>query len=133
MVRPIPTAIVRDTQPDLNELIEQLVSAVVAGGHRDPEKPSVLLDVRVGACRCVVLRAAPTEFDANALSPREIEIARMVAKGYPNKVIAKVLDISTWTVGTYLRRSFAKLGVSSRAALVAKLAEQRSEGMTEAG
>ena len=53
----------------------------------------------------------------------EREIARMVAKGYPNKMIASVLDISCWTVGTYLRRMFAKVGVCSRAALVASLAE----------
>jgi len=58
-----------------------------------------------------------------SLSPRELEIARMVAKGYPNKTIAAVLDISAWTVCTYLRRMFAKLSVSSRAALVARLLE----------
>jgi hypothetical protein len=38
-------------------------------------------------------------------------------------MIASVLDISCWTVGTYLRRMFAKVGVCSRAALVASLAE----------
>jgi len=45
----------------------------------------------------------------------------MVAKGYPNKTIAAVLEISTWTVNTYLRRMFAKLNVGSRAAMVAKV------------
>jgi DNA-binding CsgD family transcriptional regulator len=48
----------------------------------------------------------------------------MVAKGYANKTIAAVLDISLWTVGTYLRRLFAKLGVCSRAAMVARLLEE---------
>jgi DNA-binding CsgD family transcriptional regulator len=47
----------------------------------------------------------------------------MVAKGYPNKTIASVLDISSWTVASHLRRVFAKLGVSSRAAMVARLLE----------
>ena len=55
------------------------------------------------------------------LSPREQEIVRMVAKGHPNKVIADVLSISSWTVCTHLRRIFAKLGVGSRAAMVAQL------------
>jgi DNA-binding NarL/FixJ family response regulator len=55
------------------------------------------------------------------LSPRELEIARLVAKGYPNKTIAAVLDISPWTVGTYLRRTYAKLGVRCRAAMVARM------------
>jgi DNA-binding CsgD family transcriptional regulator len=45
----------------------------------------------------------------------------MVAKGYPNKAIASVLEISSWTVGTHLRRIFAKVSVNSRAALVAQL------------
>lgn len=47
----------------------------------------------------------------------------MVAKGHPNKVIADVLNISSWTVCTHLRRIFAKLGVGSRAAMVAQLLE----------
>jgi len=55
------------------------------------------------------------------LSPREKEIVRMVAEGHPNKVIADVLAISSWTVCTHLRRIFAKLGVCSRAAMVAQL------------
>ena len=50
----------------------------------------------------------------------------MVAKGYPNKTIASVLDISTWTVASHLRRVFSKLGVSSRAAMVARLLEDAS-------
>jgi DNA-binding CsgD family transcriptional regulator len=47
----------------------------------------------------------------------------MVAQGYPNKTIASVLEISTFTVSSYLRRIFAKLGVNSRAAMVARLME----------
>jgi DNA-binding CsgD family transcriptional regulator len=38
-------------------------------------------------------------------------------------VIADVLNISSWTVCTHLRRIFAKLGVGSRAAMVAQLLE----------
>jgi DNA-binding CsgD family transcriptional regulator len=47
----------------------------------------------------------------------------MAAQGHPNKVIAAVLNISSWTVCTHLRRIFAKLGVGSRAAMVARLLE----------
>jgi len=60
-----------------------------------------------------------------ALSPREQEIVRLVAEGHPNKIIAAELDISAWTVGTHLRRIFAKLGVASRAAMVARMAPSR--------
>jgi DNA-binding NarL/FixJ family response regulator len=52
------------------------------------------------------------------LTERELEIATLVAWGWPNKQIADRLHISEWTVSTHLRRVFAKLGVSSRAAMV---------------
>jgi DNA-binding CsgD family transcriptional regulator len=55
------------------------------------------------------------------LSPREQQIVRLVAKGYVNNTIGRVLDISPWTVSTHLRRIFAKLGVASRAAMIAAL------------
>jgi DNA-binding CsgD family transcriptional regulator len=58
------------------------------------------------------------------LSPREHEIARMVGQGYPNKTIAAILGISSWTVSTHLRRMFAKLGVRSRAEMVARVLEE---------
>ena len=60
------------------------------------------------------------------LSPRELEIVRLVAKGLPNKCIAKVLEISEWTVATHMRRIFAKLGVNSRAAMIAHILERRT-------
>ncbi len=83
-------------------------------------REGVLMDVESDGIRCVLVRTAAYA-DAPLLSPREQEIARMVARGLPNKTIAAVLEISTWTVGTYLRRMFAKLNVTSRAAMVAKL------------
>jgi DNA-binding CsgD family transcriptional regulator len=63
----------------------------------------------------------PSLDDGRALSPREFEIARLIAKGYPNKTVAAILDISPWTVSTYLRRIYAKFGVRCRAAMVAHL------------
>jgi DNA-binding CsgD family transcriptional regulator len=54
------------------------------------------------------------------LSPREQEVARLVAKGLSNKAIAAVLDISPWTVSTHLRRIFTKLDVGSRAEMITK-------------
>jgi DNA-binding CsgD family transcriptional regulator len=51
---------------------------------------------------------------------------RMVAQGHSNKIMADVLGISSWTVCTHLRRIFAKLGVGSRAAMVARLLEGRN-------
>ena len=60
------------------------------------------------------------------LSPREHEIARMVSQGYTNRAIARVLDISLYTVSAHMRRIFTKLGVGTRAAMVAALSGQDS-------
>lgn len=82
----------------------------------------VLMDTLVDGVRCRLIRETPA-MPAINLSPREREIARMVTRGLPNKSIAQALEISVWTVGTYLRRIFSKLGVTSRAAMVAKAME----------
>lgn len=87
-----------------------------------PGDQQILLDVEMDGVRCVLVRQSLT-LERVSFSPREIEVARMVAKGYPNKTIAMVLDISANTVNTYLRRIFAKLGVNTRAAMVARLME----------
>ena len=85
----------------------------------------VILDVNIDGCRYILTRTVPKPVPTQELlSPREQEISRMIAKGYPNKTIASVLDISAWTVCTHLRRIFAKLGVSSRAAMVAQLKDE---------
>jgi DNA-binding CsgD family transcriptional regulator len=55
------------------------------------------------------------------LSPRELQIARLVARGATNRAIASTLDISSWTVSTHVRRIFAKLGVNNRAEMVTAL------------
>ena len=83
----------------------------------------MILDVEIDGVRCLLV--LPDQDTARArLSPREREIVRLVADGYPNKTIAASLQISTWTVSTHLRRIFAKLGVNSRAAMVARLAQE---------
>lgn len=83
----------------------------------------VLVDTEVDGARYLLVRMRRLGHSRIQLSPREREIVRMVAKGHPNKVIADVLNISCWTVCTHLRRIFAKLGVGSRAAMVAQLLE----------
>ena len=91
----------------------------------DGDMREVILDMEVDGMRCLLIREPRQTSRAKViLSPREQEIARMVAKGYPNKSIAAVLDISSWTVCTHLRRIFAKLSVGSRAAMVARLLEE---------
>ncbi len=61
------------------------------------------------------------------LSNREMEIAILVCDGMENAEIAKRLFISLHTVRTYLRNMHEKLGVSSRAKLVATLNQAQNE------
>jgi DNA-binding NarL/FixJ family response regulator len=53
------------------------------------------------------------------LTPREIEVLRLVATGATNREIADSLVISDKTVARHVSNMFAKLGVSSRAAATA--------------
>ena len=73
-------------------------------------------------------KAPPTPHSGDSLmrqlTGRELEIAILVAQGLATKNIAYRLQISEWTVSTYLRRIFAKLNVDSRAAMVYRCASQ---------
>jgi DNA-binding CsgD family transcriptional regulator len=126
MIHPLPDSL--SAEPATREAPEALIRGLIRcseesanGAGAGGGGPEVVLDLRVDSYRCVLIRHREVAENGVELSPREQEIARLVAKGLPNKVIARILDISTWTVGTYLRRIFAKLAVSSRAAMVAKL------------
>jgi DNA-binding CsgD family transcriptional regulator len=55
--------------------------------------------------------------DAVALSPREYEVASLVAEGLTNAEIAKRLFISAATVGRHLSNVYERLDIHSRAAL----------------
>lgn len=49
-----------------------------------------------------------------ALTKRETEILKLVARGHPNKIIARELGISEPTIKAHLSSLFSKLNVSSR-------------------
>lgn len=65
-----------------------------------------------------------------ALSPRELEIARLVSKGRTNQQIARQLGSSCKTVETHLSRIFAKLDVPSRAAVASAVARAQTQPPT---
>jgi two-component system response regulator NreC len=52
------------------------------------------------------------------LSPREMEVVRLVARGYANREIAAELGISVKTVDAHKANAMSKLGMSSRIELV---------------
>jgi DNA-binding CsgD family transcriptional regulator len=83
-----------------------------------------LFEIQIDGARYTLMRSQPLSIAHAPLSPRELTIARLIAKGLPNKSISDILEISPWTVATHLRRIFVKLDVTSRAAMVARLSEQ---------
>jgi DNA-binding CsgD family transcriptional regulator/tetratricopeptide (TPR) repeat protein len=54
--------------------------------------------------------------DPNALTPRELEVLRLVAAGLSDAQVAAKLIISRRTVSTHLTAIYGKLGVTSRSA-----------------
>ncbi|MGW5418087.1 response regulator transcription factor, partial [Actinomadura geliboluensis] len=73
------------------------------------------LGVRVPAAGSAAGKGAKGRKDLPfGLSPREHEIALLVAEGNSNQQIAERLYLSVRTVETHLSRVFAKIGVSSR-------------------
>ncbi len=60
---------------------------------------------------------APTRAGGPAgLTAREVDVLALLARGLPNKGIARELGISPKTVGNHVEHVYSKLGVSSRAA-----------------
>lgn len=84
---------------------------------------------RLGAARDLVLvdslttNAQPQ--DGHGLTPRELEVLRLVAAGNSNRAIAAELVVSERTVDRHVSNMFAKLRVSSRTAATAYAYEQR--------
>lgn len=64
--------------------------------------------------------SARTAERRDGLSPRELEVVRLLAAGLTATAIAERLVISRKTVSSHLQRVMAKLGVHTRAQLVAE-------------
>jgi DNA-binding CsgD family transcriptional regulator len=69
----------------------------------------------IGRVEALLGRAA----DPHGLTPRELEVLRLVAAGETNRAIAEVLVLSERTVDRHVSNIFAKLGASSRTAATA--------------
>jgi two-component system, NarL family, response regulator NreC len=87
----------------------ELVTATrCAANHEEYVSPRVASD----------LDALRTAIDRDSLSPREIEVVRLIALGYTSAEIAGKLHLSRRTVETHRARIFNKLGLRTRAELV---------------
>lgn len=89
---------------------EELFRAVRAAARGESVLSPAVASRLIGQLR------APTR---EPLSPREIEVLSLIARGHSNKDAAARLFISETTVKTHLLHAYAKLGVHDRAAAVA--------------
>ncbi|GAA3847610.1 response regulator transcription factor [Saccharothrix violaceirubra] len=113
-----------DTDADILRAVE----AGAVGYLLKDAAPEDLLDaVRAAARGETVLAPAMVRklvVRTPALSPREIEVLRLVARGLSNAEIGRELFIGEATVKTHLLRVFNKLGVSDRTAAVTTAMER---------
>lgn len=69
-------------------------------------------------------RPAGAQEMVEALTDREIEVLRLVAKGLINKAVGRELSISDRTVQGHLANIFGKLGVGTRTEAVLMAVQQ---------
>jgi DNA-binding NarL/FixJ family response regulator len=67
---------------------------------------------------------ALAEANPDGLTPREVEVLRLVARGYTNKEIGERLYISRHTAATHVQHILDKTGMSNRAEVTAYAANK---------
>lgn len=106
--------------------IEMAVQAMKAGAHDFLEKPfkdQVLLDAvdsaveHMRATRQTRSRKSAAQALLDRLSPREREVARLIAQGHPNKAVARMLEISEKTVHVHRQHVLEKTETANAAEL----------------
>jgi two-component system, NarL family, response regulator LiaR len=93
-------------------LLKNARPAEIARAVRAAHAGEVLVDPAVAAR--LVERLAADEDPLERLTPRERQVLELIGRGFPNKVIARELDVAEKTVKTHVGHVLAKLGVTDR-------------------
>jgi DNA-binding CsgD family transcriptional regulator len=108
------------------EAAAQAAVALATGTSVDAQRRAEAYAARlVRACGADGLTAV-SSMHLSALTAREQEAARLVARGLTNAQIAARMSLSVRTVESYIYRATTKLGVNDRSALAGLLARPRS-------
>jgi DNA-binding NarL/FixJ family response regulator len=91
-----------------NAVMLQALRLVLAGGKYLP--PEVL--ARASAAPAPMAEA--TSVESLGLSPRQLDVLRLIARGMPNKIICSELGLAERTVKAHVTEVLRALGVSSR-------------------
>ncbi|HKA35126.1 MAG TPA: response regulator transcription factor [Candidatus Binatia bacterium] len=119
---PRPALVVLSDEPGSFPVAEAFRAGVRAILPRRPQPAELIAALQASAAGLVVLHPdalepalSPAEMDTDEiLTPREIEVLRMIAEGSGNKLIAARLEISDHTVKFHVASIFTKLGAGSR-------------------
>jgi DNA-binding NarL/FixJ family response regulator len=95
-------------------LLKDATRTELADAIRSASRGETVLAPSIAARLVTRIRAPQPE----TLTPREVEVLRLVAQGLTNAATGQRLCISEATVKTHLLRIFAKLGVDDRTAAV---------------
>ena len=86
-----------------------------AGELRDEVRSGRLAADAVDAVLTAAGRQRPKRATGPAgLTPREVEVLTLIARGASNKQVAQTLGITTKTAGTHIERIYVKIGASTR-------------------
>lgn len=96
------------------ELIAAIRAVHRGGVFVDPRLASVLVQDVIAKRSAKADSARP----ANILSRRELQVLRLVARGYTSAEIAKQIFVGVKTIETYRSRLAEKLGLSTRSDLI---------------
>ena len=78
------------------------------GLPQEPRKPAAAVEM------ASQIRDALSHFGSGVLSDRELEIARLILRGFSSKAMAERLKISPETIKVHRRHLYAKLDISSQ-------------------
>jgi predicted ATPase/DNA-binding CsgD family transcriptional regulator len=107
-------------------LQEQLGEELGVLGRQGAElDPAQVLGIGSGSAHGDQPSAVPERHDQSPLTPRERQIAELVAEGLSNKDIAARLVIATRTAEGHVERILVKLGFTSRTQIATWLARNR--------
>ena len=102
--------LLKDLRP---EQLHDMIRSVMR--NETPISPAVagrlLREIREGGARNV---STPSEEEARSVTPRELEILRLVAEGMSNKEVAKRLVITEGTVKNHVHNALEKLHLENR-------------------
>ncbi|SBN62952.1 two component transcriptional regulator, LuxR family [Curtobacterium sp. 9128] len=140
------TAQILAAEPGIRVLIlttyesdDQILAAIEAGATgyllKAAPESEILAGVRAtargetalapSAAAALVRRATGAVPTGPSLTPRELDVLRLVAQGQSNPAIGRALFLSETTVKTHLGHVFEKLGVSDRTRAVTRAMELR--------